>query len=218
MALRLAASMVCNSHPIYFYQPIPKNACSSIKMEIFRRRFGFNFPEIQHWRRHGAFIHIHQLMPTRRAPPPAGEKCLIVVRNPVRRFESAFREKILFNEDFTDLRSLKQRVRDIIGQVRSASYENRILRDHFRPQYYWVAPIRPEDRFLVDCRQLGRFLNLRSTRANDSRLHTGRSRNVDLVKMLAEIVVSVREELQELYTEDELLVAKANNKPTYSRF
>mgnify|MGYP005847359627 CR=1 FL=1 len=212
MVLVLPPQMLKDIWPVGFYQPIPKNACTSVKKEIFWHRFGFGFPEIPHWRRHGALIHIHQVMPTRRVPLPTGEKCLVLVRDPISRFESAFREKVLFNEEFSDVSALSRRIQEVMVQVRCDSYDNRVLRDHFRPQCYWVALLRPEDRVLVDCSEVGHFLHVKGTRANDSRTHTRRSRNTELIAALTEVVGGLRDELYESYMNDVALVAEANRK------
>jgi hypothetical protein len=174
-------------------------------MEIFRRRFGFRFPEISHWHRHGAAIHIHQFMPTRREQIPAGEGCLILLRDPVDRFESAFREKVLFNECFDSADSIVVRLLSILEQVKCDSFESRILRDHFRPQSFWIEFIQPGDRLGVSCDDIGQYLRIEGRRVNDSRFWTERSQNTEMIEALRSIIRKYDTMIRDVYPADQTL-------------
>lgn len=129
-----------------WYLSIPKNACSSVKMSIFRENFGFSFPEISHPWRYGALIHIHQLYRTRRLTnsdkqtlKKNGGRLFVIIRNPLDRFVSGYVEKILLNvkshKNFDNLAKLE----NIEKQLLTDEYESRIVRDHFRPQSFWLG-------------------------------------------------------------------------------
>lgn len=151
--------------PIRYYQSIPKNGCSTIKGSIFKSRFGFDFPEISHPKRHGALFHIHHLYKTR----PVKEKeisglaprsLLLVLREPNERFISAFVEKILFNEAFDNENEIIQRAADLLNQVFTGAYEGRIVKDHFSPQSVWVKKVPRDAIFPIFLNDIEKFLRL----------------------------------------------------------
>ena len=81
---------------------------------IFRKRYGFHFPEIscKAWSNHSytSFLSNKQFTHTSR--------CLIITRNPVVRFQSAFKEKILFNENFSTMNEIIKQSMTFCGKLK----------------------------------------------------------------------------------------------------
>lgn len=190
---------------INFYQPIPKNGCSTVKNYIFRKRYGFHFPEIAHPIKHGALIHIHHFYPTKQFTHTS--RCLVITRNPVVRFQSAFKEKILFNENFSSMNEIIKRVDDILWQVKYNKFENRIIYKHFLPQSYWMAGISLENRFCMDMDNFMPIINGADTRIlNDSNIIQKNTRSSSWVNGLKEIICEKSDDICDAYYEDENLV------------
>ena len=145
--IKIPTNMLSRStHRNVWYLSIPKNACSSVKMSIFEEKFGFRFPEVPHPRRHGALIHIHHFYKTRRLNildlkklEKQDGRLLVILRDPLERFVSGYVEKVLLNvknyNEFYNLTKLK----NVEGQIANNDFENRIIRDHLRPQSFWLG-------------------------------------------------------------------------------
>lgn len=90
-----------------FYIPIPKNACTSLKRVIFRRRYGFWYPRTSK-RYYGIKFPaiIHTLYPS--CPPDefkAESTLNVVLRSPQERLLSILNNRVLFHNDL-NLKSL----------------------------------------------------------------------------------------------------------------
>ena len=75
-----------------FYMPIPKVACTSIKTAIYALKYGDTFAQENH---HGK--HIHHFFERKTVNIKSYKHRVIIVRDPVKRFLSAFGNRVKFH-------------------------------------------------------------------------------------------------------------------------
>jgi hypothetical protein len=90
-------------HRISYY-PVPKVACSSLKLLFFRLENGFDF---RNFRVNGQWNYIHSILPTEpfdvvKALDKENHFRVAVVRDPVDRFISCYRNRVCFHGDLDE--------------------------------------------------------------------------------------------------------------------
>ena len=139
--------MIISKKHRLIYWPIPKNACTSFKWAFYKLEHGHtNFPK------HGDGIHAQF-----RAYPNGGKwpfftawRCFsfIVVRDPIERFVSAYRNRVLHHRALSQTSldpNLQQACIDdinfFIENFEAVSESSREVLHHFRPQTDFVANV-----------------------------------------------------------------------------
>jgi hypothetical protein len=145
--------MILPAHKIC-YQPIPKNACTSLKAALYRLEAGEEF--------HSNYLakSIHNTFPTIRVPPvPDNYFQFAVVRHPRARFLSLIRNRLLYHHDARRFYA-KIRIDQIAAAIDQGAvmtqemfdeFGLRVMRGwkklneaahfnhHALPQMYWIA-------------------------------------------------------------------------------
>lgn len=96
---------IVSAHRISFYA-VPKVACTSLKLAVFEIENGFAF---KNFRINGTLIHIHNFYVTSsfdasKKAEVKGHVRFAVVRDPVARLVSAYRNRVLFHNELSESR------------------------------------------------------------------------------------------------------------------
>lgn len=78
------------------YRDIPKTACTSIKIVLYSLQFNKDFERSNHGGKH-----IHQVMASLNQPLNNAEFKFIVVRDPIKRFLSAYANRVIFHKELS---------------------------------------------------------------------------------------------------------------------
>lgn len=93
------------------YRDIPKTACSTIKKALYAAEFSKKFDEQNH---NG--LHIHDLMNTYKDSIDTCEFRFIVVRDPIKRFLSAYSNRVLHYQELSS-EFIEKNCPHLIGQI-----------------------------------------------------------------------------------------------------
>jgi len=149
---KIGYEMYYGGNGAYLYQPIPKNACTTIKTLLLRAE-GLPVDE-NVWRRHqkeyNRFPGTHHLPIDKQLDIFKGRTDtfkFVIARNPYARLASAYCDKILRNPAVYIIRNLKKSAAEygihLPDRMTFAQFVNVICRErleqmnaHYRPQYY----------------------------------------------------------------------------------
>lgn len=149
---KIGYDMYYGGQGAYLYQPIPKNACTTIKTLLLRAE-GLPVDDNE-WRRHqkeyNRFPGTHHLPLEEQLDIFEGRTDtfkFVIVRNPYARLASAYRDKILLNPAPYIIRNIKKSADEqgaaISDPITFAEFVSIVSRQslaemnpHYRPQYY----------------------------------------------------------------------------------
>ena len=201
-----------NSNQTLVYYPVPKNANTSAKLFIAKHlkiddRFIFIGDKIPRYLQKREDLQskesIVRFLPSKQKfkKVNADFKCCIV-RNPIKRFLSAYKNRILYHKDKL---FYNHSIDQILEKLAQRSFEN----PHFLPQVYFLGNDIEYYNFYCDVDEINKFEifinNFFNQKINFPKIQTGSTKE-DIILTKKQI-----KQLEEIYEEDFRLVSSLKN-------
>lgn len=198
------------------YVAAPKNACTTLKMTLYRLRFEEDF-YIVNLAGYDLY-HVHHVFPTRHFNSGALEGIKVedrfcVIRDPIDRFVSFYCNRILHHDDLVKAKSqvlakrlsLKPDINELIAHLEAYMEISRQVRHHVLPQSVFLGTDPSFYGLVADVTELGKVRHLLSERAGQDTGPFPRYQefgNDRKDEMRAQLTQASRQKLEQFYAED----------------